>query len=126
MVESSSTWVLNTSGSSHRLADQQTKSQVVQVGANDDFRDLLEDLDRDEAFVDVRIERRQFGKEMTVVEGLGLNEREAKELCTKLKTRLAAGGTVKDGRVMIQGDHRDVIKKVLVDDGFAAERIRVV
>jgi len=47
------------------------------------------------------------GKGVTIISDLPLNENGLTELATKLKTRLGTGGTVKDGRIEIQGDHRD-------------------
>ena len=46
---------------------------------------------------------------MTIISDLPLDENGLTELATKLKTRLGTGGTVKDGRIEIQGDHRDRI-----------------
>jgi predicted translation initiation factor SUI1 len=44
------------------------------------------------------------------------------ELATQLKTRLGTGGTVKDGRIEIQGDHRDRIVAELEGMGYRAKR----
>jgi translation initiation factor 1 len=49
------------------------------------------------------------GKGVTIVSDLPLDESGLEELATKLKTRLGTGGTVKDRRIEIQGDHRDRI-----------------
>ena len=44
------------------------------------------------------------------------------ELAAKLKTRLGTGGTVKDGRIEIQGDHRDRIVQELEGMGYQVKR----
>lgn len=49
------------------------------------------------------------GKGVTVVSELPLNEEQLKELATRLKNTCGTGGTAKDGRIEIQGDHRDRI-----------------
>ena len=49
------------------------------------------------------------GKGVTIISDLPLDENGLAELATKLKTRLGTGGTVKDGRIEIQGDQRDRI-----------------
>ncbi len=59
---------------------------------------------------------------MTIVSDLPLDEVRLAELATKLKTRLGTGGTVKDGRIEIQGDHRDRIITELEGMGYRAKR----
>jgi predicted translation initiation factor SUI1 len=59
---------------------------------------------------------------VTTVSDLPLNENGITELATKLKTRLGTGGTVKDGRIEIQGDHRDRIIEELEGLGYRVKR----
>ena len=42
-----------------------------------------------------------------------------------LKKKLAAGGSAKDGLVMLQGDHREAAKENLVRLGYSAANIEV-
>jgi translation initiation factor 1 len=49
----------------------------------------------------------------------------AKELASKLKTKLAAGGTLKEGKIEIQGEHVMKVKKILLDSGFTEDQIEV-
>ena len=53
------------------------------------------------------------GKGVTIISDLPLNEDGLAELAAKLKQRLGTGGTVKEGRIEIQGDHRDRIVEEL-------------
>jgi translation initiation factor 1 len=62
------------------------------------------------------------GKGVTAISDLPLNEADLAELATKLKTRLGTGGTVKDGRIEIQGDHRDRIVAELEEMGYRVKR----
>ncbi len=62
------------------------------------------------------------GKGVTTVSDLPLDESGLEELATKLKTRLGTGGTVKDGRIEIQGDHRDRIIQELEGLGYRVKR----
>lgn len=57
----------------------------------------------------VRLEKRPGGKIMTVVEGLDPQASDLESLLKQLKTRCAAGGTVQDAQLQIQGDHRTTI-----------------
>ena len=62
------------------------------------------------------------GKGVTVISDLPLDETGVTELATKLKTRLGTGGTVKEGRIEIQGDHRDRIVQELEGLGYQVKR----
>lgn len=62
------------------------------------------------------------GKGVTIVSDLPLDEQGLDELATKLKSRLGTGGTAKDGRIEIQGDHRDRIVAELEGMGYRAKR----
>ena len=59
------------------------------------------------------------GKTVTVVTnftGIGLPEKE--QLAKKMRNACGAGGTVKDGRIEIQGDRREIVAKILTEAGF--------
>ena len=59
------------------------------------------------------------GKAVTVVQGfkgIGLPEKQA--LAKKMQKTCGCGGTVKDGRIEIQGDNRDEVKRILLEAGF--------
>ena len=58
------------------------------------------------------------GKGVTVISGLPLAEEPLKQLASKLKQLCGTGGTVKDGVVEIQGDHRDKLLAYLMKEGF--------
>jgi translation initiation factor 1 len=62
------------------------------------------------------------GKGVTILSDLPLNDTGLAELATKLKNRLGTGGTVKEGRIEIQGDHRDRIIAELEGMGYRAKR----
>ncbi len=58
----------------------------------------------------VRLDRKgRGGKSVTVIEGLQLSTKESEKLVKQLKTKLGAGGTVKDDSLEIQGDHCDAV-----------------
>src|SRR5262245_23305360 len=62
------------------------------------------------------------GKGVSVISGLPLALPELEALATQLKKTCGAGGAVKDGRIEIQGDHRDRLVTELVKLGYAAKR----
>ena len=77
---------------------------------------------REAAKVKVYAVKRSFGKWVTIVEGVAEG---TKELTKKLKTKLAAGGTFKEGKIEVQGNHKDKVKKILLDSGFSQDQIEV-
>jgi predicted translation initiation factor SUI1 len=62
------------------------------------------------------------GKGVTVVWDLPLTEAGLTDLAAQLKTKCGTGGTVKDGRIEIQGDHRDRLVAELEALGYAVKR----
>jgi translation initiation factor 1 len=62
------------------------------------------------------------GKGVTIISDLPLNETDLAELAAKLKSRLGTGGTVKDGKIEIQGDQRDRIVTELERLGYRVKR----
>jgi translation initiation factor 1 len=73
----------------------------------------------------VRVSRQtqsRAGKAVTVITGLPLAAAELTLLASELKRRCGSGGTVKDGAIEIQGEHRDTLVAELVRRGFAAKR----
>jgi translation initiation factor 1 len=62
------------------------------------------------------------GKGVTVITGLGLVSAELEALATDLKKRCGSGGSVENGRIEIQGDHRDRLVEELARRGWKAKR----
>jgi predicted translation initiation factor SUI1 len=63
------------------------------------------------------------GKGVTVVRGLGLDAQALAELGRELKAACGSGGTVKDGVIEIQGEHRDRIVLRLQAAGMTVKRV---
>jgi translation initiation factor 1 len=58
------------------------------------------------------------GKAVTLVKNLALSETDLKALAKKLKATCGSGGTVKDGVIEIQGEHREKIAEALARLGY--------
>lgn len=62
------------------------------------------------------------GKIVSVISGLPLGDAELATLAAELKRRCGTGGTVRDGVIEVQGEHRDTLVAELVKRGFVAKR----
>lgn len=62
---------------------------------------------------------------LTIIEGIDIKGEEAKRIAKQLKQTLACGGSMKEGVIELQGDHRKRIKEVLQKLGFNAENIDI-
>ena len=62
------------------------------------------------------------GKGVTTITGLPLSLSDIESLATKLKKRCGSGGTVREGVIEIQGDHRDSIVAELIKLGWPAKK----
>ncbi len=59
------------------------------------------------------------GKTVTVVTGfVGIGQAEKERLAKAMQKACGAGGTVKEGRIEIQGDQREAAARILTDAGF--------
>ncbi len=73
----------------------------------------------------VRVERStkgRKGKGVSLIHGLPLEGADLKALAKKLKQKCGTGGTVKNGVVEIQGDHRELLVEELKELGYKAKR----
>ena len=61
------------------------------------------------------------GKNVTTIAGFALNDKALNLLTKHLKQHCGTGGSVKDGVVIIQGDHRDTINSLLEGQGYTVK-----
>ena len=63
------------------------------------------------------------GKGVTIVTGIVLGEAALEELGKSLRQSCGSGGTVKDGVIENQGDHRDKVQQALAKKGIQARKV---
>ncbi len=82
---------------------------------------VCEDIAREQQKIEITVDKRRYGKMMTIVDGINPNELDIDTLITKLKKKCASGGTIKEGRIELQGDHRTKVRETLEEMGFIVE-----
>ena len=65
--------------------------------------------------------KKRAGKVVTLIDGFVGKTDDLEELGKKLKTKCGAGGSAKDGQILIQGDYREKIVKWLQEWGYKAK-----
>jgi translation initiation factor 1 len=73
----------------------------------------------------VRIQREtkgRKGKGVTLITGIPLADAELKKLAKTLKQKCGTGGTIKNGVIEIQGDHRDLLLAELQQKGWTVKK----
>ncbi|MHC1605369.1 MAG: stress response translation initiation inhibitor YciH [Candidatus Methanofastidiosia archaeon] len=86
---------------------------------------VCEEIAREEQHIKIYTARRRFGKLITIVEGFDSKDIDVKELGKDLKSKCACGGTIKEGRIELQGNHKKKMKEILVHLGYSPEMIDI-
>jgi translation initiation factor 1 len=87
------------------------------------FIDIVNELDKESARIIISKQiRGKFKKISTVITGI---EEKPERLSSELKTKLGTGGTYKEGQIILQGDHIEAVKNLLIKKGFNEQSIEV-
>jgi translation initiation factor 1 len=70
----------------------------------------------------MRERKHHGGKTVTIISGVPANDEPLAVLAQQLKRLCGSGGTIKDGIIEIQGDHRDKIHAKLTELGYKVKR----
>ncbi len=86
---------------------------------------VCETIAKESLKISVHTIKRKFGKLYTVVEGIDTKDIDLRDITKQLKSRLACGGTYKEGKIELQGNHTGNMRDALVKLGFAPETIEI-
>jgi translation initiation factor 1 len=87
---------------------------------------VWESITKETQTIEIKRIKKKFGKTATLIEGINKKEVNIKDLGKKLKSKFACGGTVKDDKIELQGDHAESAKKELIKLGFNSDSIRII
>ena len=109
------------------MAKKNKKKRVgIVYSTNPDFDYQFDQNDESEALAPaqqrlrVSLDRKQRrGKEVTLVTGFVGPEADLKDLGKALKSKCGVGGSVKEGEILLQGDHRQKVVDWLKEQGYS-------
>ena len=97
---------------------------ILVVSDYNSIDELVKEIEKGESTIVISRDIRKYSKPVTIVSGLKGRD-DVKDITRQLKTRIGTGGTYKDGQIILQGNHRETVKNLLVEMGFAEESIEV-
>ena len=86
---------------------------------SDDSQEEADTLPKNQQKLRLNMERAgRGGKTVTLVKGVVGSGEDSTSVCKLLKQKCGVGGSVKDGEIIIQGDHRQRLIEILKKEGF--------
>ncbi|MBT4540317.1 translation initiation factor [Candidatus Woesearchaeota archaeon] len=86
---------------------------------------VCESIAKEQQKIQVSSIKKKFGKIYTVIKGIDPKQIDIKDLTKKLKSIFACGGTYKDEKIELQGNHKQHVREALVKMDFAPETIEI-
>jgi translation initiation factor 1 len=84
---------------------------------------VCDEMTKEGQRIRVRSDKRTFGKVVTIVDGF--KDVDLNKIAKDLKRKLACGGTAKDDKIELQGDHTNRMRDVLTSMGFSGDMIDI-
>jgi translation initiation factor 1 len=87
---------------------------------------VCQTISREQQKIKIKLETRKWGRPVTIIEGLDNGAEDLHKLAKILKAACASGGTVKNNMIILQGDHRQKVREILLSIGWLDENIEVI
>lgn len=87
------------------------------------------DIDKTSSLIEIRVEKRKYGKFWSIVSGIDVDTKELKSIVKEIKNKMACGGTIKGKSIEIlygKHDRTEDLIKILVELGFDKNSIHIV
>lgn len=97
------------------------------AGLPDDLQDMLDDVEKQGSILEIKVERRKYGKFWAVVSGFDAST-DIKTLVKTIKAKMACGGTIKERNIEVllgRTDKSKDLAHVLVTQGFSKDSIHI-
>ncbi len=86
---------------------------------------VCETLAKEQQKVVIKVTKKRYGKLTTEITGIDTKQIDIKDLTRKLKQKLACGGSAKGDTILLQGEHKEDVKKELIKYGFTESSIEM-
>ncbi len=86
---------------------------------------VCDTISREQQRIRVFVEYRKWRRPATIIEGVDGKSTDIHRMTQKLKSLCACGGTSKQDRIILQGDHRGKLRSFLTDLGFPSDNIEI-
>jgi translation initiation factor 1 len=80
---------------------------------------------KEELNIQVTLDKKKYGKLVTVINGFNDNNIDLEDLLKVLKKKFACGGSLKNDEIVLQGNHIKQIRSVLIEQGFNSDSIKI-
>ncbi|PVX52181.1 translation initiation factor 1 (eIF-1/SUI1) [Balneicella halophila] len=109
------------------MSKKKERNIVYSTNPNFQIEDEFEEettLVPEEQHLKIVLDRKQRrGKVVTLVQGFVGSDEDLAELAKQLKRQCGVGGNAKDGEIIIQGDNKEKVHKILTDKGYSSKKV---
>lgn len=91
-------------------------------GEQNEAKDIQKDKPAKRESLHIVMEKKgRGGKTATIIEGFQCSDDEIDEIARELRKRLGTGGSARGGEILIQGDRRADVARLLREKGFTVK-----